>query len=254
MENEACLLYAVQGRTTIYGAEYTNKVGPEDGILMKCGNFVSNWEPSHETDPNEAITIHFFPDVLQLIFENNIPGYLQNPINTKNRVFQRIEKNAILKSYIDSLLVYFDHPELFNEETIKLKLRELIALLHRLDSNGVSEILSDLFNPGELQFKKVVAEHIFHDLSLQDFATLLNLSVSTFRRRFYEIYDYPPGRYILGKKLERASQLLHSGLRVSEVCYDCGFGDPSNFSKAFTKKYGITPSAFKSQSSGNGIN
>lgn len=130
-----------------------------------------------------------------------------------------------------------------------MKLRELIALLYNLDRGGVREILSDLFNPHQITFKKVIASHLFHDLSLEDLAILQNLSLSTFKRRFREIYGTAPGKYIIKKRLEHAAELLvTTKLRVSEICYDCGFGDVSNFTKAFSKAYGISPSEYQKNS------
>lgn len=246
MENEACLIYSINGTSDVYGTNNTETFSSNESVLMKCGNFISNWHVSKDSVPNECITIHFFPDVLKLIFENNIPEYLQRPPTCKTHIFQKIESNIILKSYIDSLIIYFDNPELFNTDTIKLKLKELIALLYQLNSNGIREILSNLFNPTEFEFKKVVSEHIFHDLSLEEFATLLHISVSTFRRKFKEIYNLTPRQYILKKKLERASTILSTtNERISDVCYECGFGDLSNFSKAFSKKYGRSPSEYQ---------
>ncbi|MEO1096898.1 MAG: AraC family transcriptional regulator [Bacteroidota bacterium] len=138
-----------------------------------------------------------------------------------------------------------DNNELFNSDTIKLKLKELIALLYRLDSHGIREILSDLFNPYDLDFKKIVKEHLFHNLSLNEFATLLHLSESIFKRKFKQVYQSAPGKYVLNKKLEKAADLLtNSSMRVGEVCFECGFGDVSNFTKAFKARYGIVPSAY----------
>ncbi|WP_430966997.1 helix-turn-helix domain-containing protein [Spongiimicrobium sp. 2-473A-2-J] len=246
MESEACMLYAVNGTSDVYGSDKTSTISTDECVLMKCGNFISKWKVTEEVNPYEAITIHFFPDVLKFIFENSIPEYLQYPINNHHRVFQKIQKNVILKSYIDGLLVYFDNPKLFNTDTIKLKLRELIAILYQLDSEEVREILSDMFNPHQVEFKKVVTAHVFHNLSMEEFATLMNLSVSTFRRKFKEIYNSSPGQYIIGTKLERAAQLLSStNQRVSDVCYECGFGDLSNFTKTFSRKYGVSPSEYR---------
>jgi len=46
--------------------------------------------------------------------------------------------------------------------------------------------------------------------------------------------------------LEKAKELLEtSDLSVSEAAFKTGFGSPSNFSKVFTEKYGITPSQFR---------
>ena len=75
---------------------------------------------------------------------------------------------------------------------------------------------------------------------------LPHLSVSTFKRKFKELYHTSPGQYITTKKLEKAAELLSSSsLRIGDVCYDCGFGDVSNFTKAFKAAYGQTPSAYQ---------
>ncbi len=246
MESEACLMYALNGNSIIYGSDRSITIGNEQSVLMKCGNFVSNWKVTETTVPYEVIAIHFFPDVLKAVFDPTIPEYLSAPRNKNNIVFHKIRANAILKSYINSLMVYFDNPSLFTEDSIKLKLRELIGLLYQLDGGGVRAILSDMFNPHRAAFKKVVAAHLFHNLSLDEFATLLNISVSTFKRKFKEVYHTTPGQYITKKKLDRAARLLKtSEERVTDICYDCGFGDLSNFTKLFSKHYGFTPSDYR---------
>lgn len=248
MDNEACLIYSVNGHSQLYGGVNTEALAPDESVLMKCGNFVNNWHVSEQTDPYEAIAIHFYPGVIEQIFEHNIPDYLTTPVGNRTRVFQKIEQNSILTSYIHSLLMYFENPELFNTDTIKLKLRELIALLYSLNSNGIRELLSDLFNPSQLEFKKVIAEHIYHELTLDDYAMLLNMSVSTFKRKFNELYGTSPRQYILSQRLEKAAHVLRtSSTRITDVCFTCGFGDLSNFTKAFSKKYGQSPSEYQKQ-------
>lgn len=246
MQNEACLIYSLNGSSKIVGGEETETLARQDSVLMKCGNFINQWHMKEETTENEAIAIHFYPDVLSLIFENQIPDYLSKSGNNSGKVFHKIEKNEILKSYIDSLLIYFDNPSLFITDAIKLKLKELISLLYNMNSNGIRELLSNLFNPSHLEFKKVIAKQLFNNLSLEDYAMLLNMSLSTFKRKFKELYNTSPGQYILTKRLERAAQLLgSSNQRISDICYDCGFSDLSNFSKAFSKRYGFSPTEYQ---------
>ena len=248
MENEACLIYSINGNSNMYGEDRSQTLDKDESVLMKCGNFINHWQLSQEENPYDVIAIHFYPDVLKLIFENQIPEYLQKPINHNHQLFQKIDRNSILKSYIDSLLVYFENPVLFTHDTTKLKLKELIALLYNMNINGVREILSDLFNPNQVEFKKVIAEHLYHDLSLEEYATLLHLSLSSFKRRFREIYSASPGQYIKNKRLEKAASLLAStSSKIGDICFDCGFGDLSNFTKAFSKKYGMSPSKYQNQ-------
>jgi len=247
MDDEACLIYSRNGSSEMYGSHSIAKLDSDDSVLMKCGNFINDWKVTENADIYEAVAIHFYPDVLQEVFENNIPDYLKHPIGDGTSVFQKIEKNSILKSYIEGLMVYFNNPSLFNTDVAKLKLKELISLLYSLNSHGIREILSDLFNPYQINFKKVISNNLFNNLSLTDLATLLHLSESTFKRKFKEIYDVSPGQYIQQKRLEKAAQLLTTSTkRITEICYECGFSDPSNFSKAFSKHYQKTPSEYQS--------
>ena len=246
MVSEACLLYNVKGPSFVYGGDKTENLSSEEGALMKCGNYISDWKATDENEIFEVITIHFYPEVLKDVFENHIPEYLVKSENKSGRLLQKINKNAVLRSYINSLIMYFDNPELFNSDTIKLKIKELIALLYRLDSNGIREILSDLFNPSELDFKKIIDAHIFDNLSLSELSALTHLSTSSFNRKFRAVYGASPGKYILSKKLEKASELLAiSSKRISDICFESGFTDLSNFSKQFRRHFGVSPSAFQ---------
>jgi len=246
MENEACLIYAMNGNSKMYSQDELEHLSTGESILLKCGSFINQWQPAQTSQNFEAIAIHFYPNVLQMVFDNHIPDYLKNPVNPNQLLFQKIKSNAILQSYMNSLLMYFENPVLFTTDTIKLKLRELITLLYNLDLGGIRKILSDLFNPQQIDFKTVIAQHLFEPLNLEDYAFLLHLSLSTFRRKFQEIYGTSPGKYIQHQRLEKAAQLLTiSNQQVSEICFDCGFGDISNFTKAFSKKYGCSPSKFR---------
>ncbi|MEO1436280.1 MAG: helix-turn-helix domain-containing protein [Bacteroidota bacterium] len=38
-------------------------------------------------------------------------------------------------------------------------------------------------------------------------------------------------------------------MRITDVCFESGFKDISNFSKAFSKTYGLSPSEYRNQHS-----
>ncbi|MEM6723703.1 MAG: AraC family transcriptional regulator, partial [Bacteroidota bacterium] len=100
--------------------------------------------------------------------------------------------------------------------------------------------------PIELSFKSIIQAHLYRDLEVKDFASLTNDSMSTFKRKFKKIFQDTPARYIAEKKLEKAASLLRStDLRIKDICYDCGFRDVSTFSKSFSRKYDLSPSAYR---------
>jgi AraC-like DNA-binding protein len=65
-------------------------------------------------------------------------------------------------------------------------------------------------------------------------------------RRLKSLTGNSPGFYIKTMRLEKAKELLETtDMSVSEAAFKTGFGTPSNFSKVFFEKYGITPSQFR---------
>ena len=152
-----------------------------------------------------------------------------------------------MKNYIESLLYYFDNPILVNEDLVKLKLKEIIMLLHKTDKLGmVNELISGIFNPKEIEFKEIIETHLYNNLKLEELAALCGLSLSTFKREFVKQYKSSPAKYIKQRRLEKAAELLRiSNLRISDIAYDTGFQDLAHFSKSFVKVYGCPPTAYR---------
>jgi len=44
-----------------------------------------------------------------------------------------------------------------------------------------------------------------------------------------------------------ARHIVETEKTISEICYECGFNNISNFNRIFKKKIGFTPSDFRSQ-------
>lgn len=87
-------------------------------------------------------------------------------------------------------------------------------------------------------------EHITEELCLDAiaghfFTSKFHLSKSF--RKFTGISIY---QYIMKKRLTIARDLIRGGIPVTTACLDCGFGDYSNFLKAFKREYGKTPKEY----------
>ena len=70
------------------------------------------------------------------------------------------------------------------------------------------------------------------------------LSSSYLCRIFKDSTGTTINQYITAKRISRAKVLLAEGHPVAEDSSLCGFGDYSNFLKAFTKIVGISPSKY----------
>ncbi|HXH62454.1 MAG TPA: AraC family transcriptional regulator [Fimbriimonadaceae bacterium] len=93
---------------------------------------------------------------------------------------------------------------------------------------------------------KYVGKHFRDDIDDAKMAKMLRLSTSHFRHLFREATCQPFHRYLVALRLEKARELiLQSEMPVSEVAQTVGFVSPAHFSRAFTKRFGVAPSALR---------
>lgn len=249
MHNEACFLYAVNGNSKIYGPAQSIPLNTSEGVVMKCGNYLNSWLENTDSRPSEAVAVHFYPEVLKLVFDDKLPDFLISDGSPNDVSIQQVQVDDMVKKYIESLVFYFENPSLLNEELIKLKVKELIFLLVNTDSsNRIKDILKDLFNPDAYDFKAIINKHLFDNLSQEDLALLTNLSLSSFKRKFKEIFNDSPARYIKSQRLNRAAERLKASTdRIADICYECGFEDTAHFSRSFHSQFGMSPSEYRSR-------
>jgi AraC-like DNA-binding protein len=247
LSNEACLLFFSEGGNNHYSQSESLKVTTGDGILMKCGNFFFDLIPDEKSGNAEMIAVHFFPKVLTQIFKNTPPKFLVEPDNSvTNQYMTQINGDQVLAAYMESIMLLFKNPSLADEEVLALKLKEIVLILSKMDNSGVRQILKNLFNPTSVAFKRTIEAHLFSQLSLDDLASLTNNSLTSFKRKFKEIYNDSPANYIKNTRLKKATKLLQlSDKSVADISYECAFNDQAHFSNSFKRKYKLTPSEYR---------
>ena len=90
--------------------------------------------------------------------------------------------------------------------------------------------------------------HNYRDeIRLSVLASIAGLSPSAFSRFFKLHTGKKLSDYIIDIRLGYASRMLvDTNLSISEISYDCGFNNLSNFNRIFKRKKGCTPKAFRS--------
>ena len=84
------------------------------------------------------------------------------------------------------------------------------------------------------------------ELTVDEFAQLLNLGRSAFYQKLKSIIGLSPVDFIREIRIKRAVQLIDSGeYNFSQVAYMTGFNDPKYFGKCFKRRMGMTPSEYK---------
>lgn len=92
-----------------------------------------------------------------------------------------------------------------------------------------------------------INEHYSEDLTLDFLANEFFLSKYHLSREFSRVVGTSVHRYIVQKRLIMARQLMAAGTSTSEVSQLCGFGDYSNFYRAFTGEYQISPRKYQEE-------
>jgi AraC family transcriptional regulator len=83
--------------------------------------------------------------------------------------------------------------------------------------------------------------------SVTELAAEAGLHPVYFTRAFRAAVRMPPSRFVVEARLERASGLLVSSqASVSAIAYEVGYSDHSHFCRQFRRRFGITPSAYRS--------
>ena len=83
-------------------------------------------------------------------------------------------------------------------------------------------------------------------LTLGRLAHDAGLSPFHFLRTFERLTGVTPHQYVLRARLrEAALRLVDDASRVLDIALDCGFGDISNFNRAFRTEFGVTPRAYR---------
>lgn len=93
----------------------------------------------------------------------------------------------------------------------------------------------------------IVEQEYAEDLSLDDIARRVATSRRQLQRAYSEIGDTTFRQHLTTVRMDRAGELLrHQDLTVREVAHRVGYRQPAQFAKAFRRRHGAAPSAYRS--------
>jgi AraC-like DNA-binding protein len=93
---------------------------------------------------------------------------------------------------------------------------------------------------------RFIEENLASYITLEDIARAGNMSKSHLNEWFRAVTGMTPYEYLLVSRVERAVELLRStDMTVLDISETCGFSNLANFNKAFKKRTGLTPQAYR---------
>lgn len=89
------------------------------------------------------------------------------------------------------------------------------------------------------------------DIDLEQAAQQVGLSPFHFLRLFSSVLGVTPHQYLVRSRLRHAARLLtDDDIAITDIAYDVGFGDLSNFVRTFHRAAGVSPTKFRQASKG----
>ncbi len=90
--------------------------------------------------------------------------------------------------------------------------------------------------------KEYMISNFSNRISLEELASMANLSQSHFRRAFQRSIGVPPHQYLLKLRIEAAERMLaETQLPLSLVALSCGFSSQSHITRVMKQWRGVTP-------------
>ena len=137
--------------------------------------------------------------------------------------FQGVGQELLYRSYITELMVYINNLTFSEEVRLDVEVER---------SNLIEQIL------------EYIDAHIEEDITVDELSEYTYLSKFHLSREFKKHTGTTLHRYILQKKLIAAKELILQDIPITLVYEQSGFGDYSNFFRAFKNEYGMTPKQY----------
>lgn len=224
-------------------------IGDYDLCLITSPDLEHVWEQNEcHSDDIREITVQFdFSMSDETLFG-------RNPFASITRMMQEAKKGlsfplqAIMKVYgmLDTLSSVKDGFYAVQQFLTILYELSRCENARTLASSSYAKVTVEDDSRRILKVKNFISKNYMDELRLPELASLAGMSSSAFSRFFKLHTGRNISEYIIDLRLGYAARMLvDTAKSISEIGFDCGFNNLSNFNRIFKKKKGCSPSEFR---------
>ncbi len=219
-------------------------------VLVGGENLEHVWEQGRcKSKDIREITIQFSGDT----FGSELLS--KNQFTSIRRMLRRADHGLVF-SVSTIMKVYSTLDTIAKEQNRFVQFLKVMYILYELSIADDSRVLaSSSFAHTERstesrrvqKVKQYINDHYAEPLKLSDLAGLVGMSPVAFSRFFRQRTNRTLSEYIVEIRLGYAARMLVDSTKsISEICYECGFNNLSNFNRTFKAKRNCTPRDFRS--------
>lgn len=145
-----------------------------------------------------------------------------------------VEMHIILKEIIE-----YSKKGMMQKLFIEAKIIKLLILIfEQFTEKNNSETPSKL----HIRIKKYIDDNYHRSLKINDLSQELGINENKIRKEFKEHYHSTIVDYVSELRMLKAKKLIvDKNIMIKEIAIDCGYDYVQNFSRAFKKKFGVSP-------------
>lgn len=240
------------------GGRFETQFSMQDHVLMKPGDMaVSCYDGYHGKSSESWFPLGYYEGICLEVepvdagrwLERNAPAFSVN--------FKALKENLLgNKWYLSSpagprcehvFRELYESMDYMKPCFSRLKVLELLMLLSDIPRMDREKMYCSV---RQVELIRHLRDHLVmereHYVSLAQLAAEHDISVSHMQKLFKQIYGVPVYRYIKEYRLEQAAvELVQTGKLVTQIAQENGYDNASKFSESFKKRYGMTPSQYR---------
>ena len=238
------ITYAISGQKDWTAIDKTYTIKKGEALFINKG--VYNTKQYFEVD--YCVMLFFITDDFIRRFVKNHKDllYSKGSDTTNSQIFN-IDVGDSLNSLFLSVFNYLNQSNNIPKDLVEIKFNEL---LFNIILNPANKDLARFFNSlllaNKTSLNDVMTKNFHSDLKIEEYARLYGKSLSSFKRDFQNHFKETPRKWLNKKRLEYAKTLLESPeLNINDICFECGFKNPSHFNSSFKEMYKYPPNLYR---------
>lgn len=240
---ENLLIIVMNGRKKLTCGDYSTILSKGEFGFFKKGNYIMNQILTN--DIYESLLV-FISDEYLSESRNLFKEKTLYDGNTKNIHYIKGYIGESLKHEVQQILRLLSDDTQDYQDILKLKIKELV--LYLMKGTPSEQILNYKYSAtdGTDNLREYLEQNYEKYQNIKSIAKDLNMSISTFKRKFVQAYGETPGKWINNRRLEKAVKLINTTeYLIADICFLSGFESVSTFNVQFKKNFGMPPGQFR---------